>query len=376
MPHRQERRKQQERGSPYAQSLTTAIIPTRQPTADLVGQTSNPDNQVNKIKGSKMPGKLIEDAPKQSKPLQFLPPPQYPAVQCTITSQVMWGDNNYSFFSQSENLFEALRLRRHGQDRLGRKNILTRENFDSWSEMRLPEGVEPEDFLCAPPPSNHPARQVVAMDCEMVGVFAGGPEERRERSELGQVCVVDVLNGEILMNKLVLPAERVMNWRKRFSGLSYPLMLQAGKEGRLLYGWEAAREELCNYINSDTIIIGHGLENDLHMLRLAHGNIVDTSVQTAEAVFGNKERFERIWKLKDLAKALPKITIQNSRQGHDCVEDTLATREVALWAICFPEQLEAWASQMRSELEKKRIEREKKLKEQAEKKKGAEKENA
>lgn len=60
MPHRQERRKQQERGSPYAQSLTTAIIPTRQPTADLVGQTSNPDNQFNKIKDSKMPGKLVE----------------------------------------------------------------------------------------------------------------------------------------------------------------------------------------------------------------------------------------------------------------------------------------------------------------------------
>ncbi|ETS75273.1 hypothetical protein PFICI_12217 [Pestalotiopsis fici W106-1] len=378
MDHRLERQTQQGRASTRSETLTPVLIPTIDKVdafATPVVDSSNlsPTRQGDNMDSSHTPDTSDEDVPKEHKTIVFLPPPQYPAIQFDIAGHATWGDNAYSLIPQTQNLVEAIRLRRHDQDRLLRQRILTVENSSVWFGMRLPAGVKQRDFLAAPKPSvNRARRQVVAIDCEMVGVNAGKPGENWERSELGQICAVDVLTGEILVNMLVLPAERVINWRKRFSGLSYPAMIQADKEGRLLRGWKAARTKLCSYIDTNTIIIGHSVENDLHMLRLAHSNIVDTSIQTAEAVFGDKLSFDRIWSLKDLAKALPKINIQNSRQGHDCVEDTLATREVALWAICYPEQLAAWAAQMRIDLKKKRMELEKKLKEQA-KKRAAEK---
>ncbi|ELQ41563.1 hypothetical protein OOU_Y34scaffold00268g5 [Pyricularia oryzae Y34] len=78
-------------------------------------------------------------------------------------------------------------------------------------------------------------------------------------------------------------------------------------------------------------------------LCVAHTRIVDTSLQTAEAVFRGVELFRRVWALKDLMKELVKVHIQShGRQGHDCVEDTLATRELALWCLQNPRKLEAW----------------------------------
>ncbi|TLS20732.1 uncharacterized protein PpBr36_10919, partial [Pyricularia pennisetigena] len=60
-------------------------------------------------------------------------------------------------------------------------------------------------------------------------------------------------------------------------------------------------------------------------------------------VFRGVELFRRVWALKDLMKELVKVHIQShGRQGHDCVEDTLATRELALWCLQNPRKLEAW----------------------------------
>lgn len=198
----------------------------------------------------------------------------------------------------------------------------------------------------------------------MVGVQYGRPPEIRERSELAQICAVDVLTGQILIDKLVRPSERVVDWRTRYSGVSYPAIKAAEASGRLLRGWQAARAELLSYIDADTILVGHGLHNDLHVLRLAHSKIVDTALQTAEAVYGENGRFGRIWGLKELAKELTNLAIQAGKRGHDCIEDTLATREIALWCICSPRELAGWSLRTKLELEQRRIERERKLEDQ------------
>lgn len=33
-----------------------------------------------------------------------------------------------------------------------------------------------------------------------------------------------------------------------------------------------------NYINNDTIIVGHSLENDFHALKIIHNLVIDTSI--------------------------------------------------------------------------------------------------
>ena len=44
---------------------------------------------------------------------------------------------------------------------------------------------------------------------------------------------------------------------------------------------KTVQEELCEFICADTILIGHGLDNDLRALRLVHGTVLDTSLMFA-----------------------------------------------------------------------------------------------
>ncbi|TLD14542.1 hypothetical protein PspLS_11108 [Pyricularia sp. CBS 133598] len=122
------------------------------------------------------------------------------------------------------------------------------------------------------------------------------------------------------------PPGKVTNWRTKYSGITSRALREAKSRRNCLASWRAARAELWKY--------------------------------TAEAVFGGVESFRRVWGLKDLMKQLVEIDIQNhGRQGHDCVEDTLATRELALWCVQNPRRLEAWGSERRDNMEKQGIER-------------------
>ncbi|KAI1843435.1 hypothetical protein JX265_013317 [Neoarthrinium moseri] len=300
--------------------------------------------------------------PPEPRSLVFLTPPQYPYVDVSPAGSVHHGNNEYMLFSTADQelLFQAVKLRRVSIPRLAQKKFLTPSNYGSWARLSTSPGMNPADFIVAPARSNRLSRRVVALDCEMVSVLHGRPQDKGERSELAQLCAIDVLTGEVLIDKLIRPRERVTNWRTRWSGVSWAAILAASSSGRLLHGWKSARTELLRYIDSDTILIGHDIIGDVQILRLAHANIVDTSVQTAEAVWGEAERFDRIWSLKDLAKSLTNLSIQAGKKGHDCVEDTFATREVALWCIRCPKELEAWANRTRADLQRKKIEAEKK----------------
>lgn len=179
-------------------------------------------------------------------------------------------------------------------------------------------------------------RRAIALDCEMVGV-AGG------KSELALLCAVDLFSGEILIESLVFPIEPVKDWRSRYSGVTPAKMSAAKASGKALDGWPAARAKLFEFADADTILLGYGLHNDLKVLRIYHTRVVDPSILVAEAVFGKGKKMERMWKLKTLSREFLGVAIQTSKYGHDCLEDTLAARELVLWCLKQPEQLKAWA---------------------------------
>ena len=58
----------------------------------------------------------------------------------------------------------------------------------------------------------------------------------------------------------------------RFSGVKEEDLDKA------LMDLEAVRAASCMFIGPDTIIVGHGLENDLRALRLMHSKVIDTAV--------------------------------------------------------------------------------------------------
>lgn len=259
----------------------------------------------------------------------------------------------YPWASKSEDpkLLPALKLHCHDQGRLQEQGYHT---GNSTSRKAIKSGFA--TFLATPARINGVARhKAIAVDCEMVGI-AGG------KDELALLCAVDLFSGEILIKSLVLPLVAVKDWRTKYSGVTAAMMNAASISGEALDGWPAARAKLFEFADADTILVGHSLNNDLKVLHISHNRVVDSCILVAEAVFGKRNRLGRQWGLKALSQDLLGATIQSSKKGHDCLEDTLASRELVLWCLKQPEELEAWAKKalVQYEIEKqKRMERQK-----------------
>ena len=191
------------------------------------------------------------------------------------------------------------------------------------------------DFAPTPPSSRqNPKHRAVIIDCEMAGVVGG-------MSEMILVRVVDYLTGETLMNTLVRPTKTVIDWRTRFSGVRPATMVDATVRGKTLNGWREARAEIWKHIDADTVLVGHALQNDLDVLRMIHLHIVDSAIIARNAV---GPVCSRQWGLKTLCYEFRGIEIQNhGKSGHDCLEDTLAAREVTLWCTREVESLKVWS---------------------------------
>ncbi|KAL2854457.1 ribonuclease H-like domain-containing protein [Aspergillus pseudoustus] len=183
-------------------------------------------------------------------------------------------------------------------------------------------------------------RKAIALDCEMVGIGASG-----NRDALAFLSAVDFITGEVLINNYVQPPERVKQWRSRVSGVTAAGMAAAVAARRALFGWESARQALWEFADDNTVLIGHTLNNDLRVLRIIHFKVVDSAILTGDLAFNPEPdaRLRRIWGLKTLAKALLNRDIQTGRYGHNCLEDTFATRDVVIWCLKYPTQAAAWA---------------------------------
>lgn len=203
-----------------------------------------------------------------------------------------------------------------------------------------PETIEKySGFAASPPPSSqHPKFRAVVLDCEMAGAVGG-------MDELVAVSAVEYLTGSIILNVLVAPVKKIRDWRSRYHGVTKGLMSAAIARGEALEGWQKARDALWEYIDADTIVIGHALQNNLRVLRMIHPRVVDSEILSTQAVGSNRQRG-----LQTLCREFLNINIRaNERGTHDCLEDVLATREVVLWCTLYPEELKRWATIKRVE---------------------------
>ncbi|KAI9727416.1 MAG: hypothetical protein M1834_008422 [Cirrosporium novae-zelandiae] len=186
-------------------------------------------------------------------------------------------------------------------------------------------------------------RDAVVLDCEMAGVQGG-------RGEVVRLCMIDFLTGDTLVDTLVKPTGMIISWRTRYSGVSRQKMSAAESRGQVLDGWKAARAEVWKYVDGNTILVGQALHNDLDALRIIHWRVVDSAMLAQQAVSPTSTRQ---WGLKNLCRELLGKYVQNhGKDGHDCLEDVLATREVVLWCNRNPQKLQEWGKTKRVEEEK------------------------
>nr|CAD7575510.1 unnamed protein product [Timema californicum] len=155
---------------------------------------------------------------------------------------------------------------------------------------------------------------VYALDCEMCFTTRG--------LELTKVTVV-AADGRLVYDCLVRPENFIIDYNTRFSGITArDLSKRATKT------LKDVQNDLMGFINADTILIGHGLENDLRALQIIHGTVIDTSV-----VFPHYWGLPYRRSLKSLVGCLLKRDIQQDSSGHDSFEDARACIELMLWRI-------------------------------------------
>lgn len=140
---------------------------------------------------------------------------------------------------------------------------------------------------------------VLAMDCEMVGVGQGN------KSALGRVTVVNKWRN-VIYDEFVRPVEHVVDFRTHISGIR-PRDLRKAKDFRVV------QKKVAELIKG-RILVGHALHNDLKALLLTHPkkDLRDTSEFQPFLKEGRRKA------LRHLAAEVLGVEIQN---GEHCPVD-------------------------------------------------------
>eukprot|EP01080_Neovahlkampfia_damariscottae_P005940 gene5940-9770_t len=168
-----------------------------------------------------------------------------------------------------------------------------------------------------------PKHKAISMDCEMCLTEKG--------SELTRITLIGhKLNdkfeskNKLILDKFVKPSTKIIDYLTQYSGVTENHLKNVTTT------LEDIQKELLSIISSDTVLIGHSLENDLKSVKMIHKTIIDTSVlypmTTKKIEFGNLKKNS----LKYLSIKYLKKTIQNSKKGHDSIEDAQSAFDLTL----------------------------------------------
>ncbi|ORE10435.1 hypothetical protein BCV72DRAFT_313644 [Rhizopus microsporus var. microsporus] len=171
---------------------------------------------------------------------------------------------------------------------------------DGWKETRPPvDGVM------------KPVKRIIAVDCEMVMTEKG--------SALARITLIDE-DGSILLDELVKPDAPITDYLTQYSGITPEAM------GATTCSLRRAQKHVRKIVDHNVILVGHGLENDLKAMQLAHPYCVDTS-----RLYDHMRGPPYKPSLKHLARTYLQRNIQGHNQslmGHDSAEDARATLDL------------------------------------------------
>ncbi|PTB35894.1 hypothetical protein M441DRAFT_62278 [Trichoderma asperellum CBS 433.97] len=225
--------------------------------------------------------------------------------------------------NQQAAVYKALLVQRHSMD------VLLRERFPLGHEPlpahKIRKGLHIEDFVWAP--QTHPfsqKRKAVSLHCVR-------HQPKHCPVELSAFVAVDFFSGEVLINSRVMPN---LGWN-------------GSSRSESLHGWREARANLFDFIDQDTVIVGHKAQINLEMLRLLHKQIVDSQILTTSAIYRPSTSRHRY--RPSLEKVCAEFVGIKIKQGAPCpLENALAAREIVLHCIRRPKDLHVWAKETRT----------------------------
>ncbi|GAA5893502.1 hypothetical protein JCM8208_000817 [Rhodotorula glutinis] len=163
-----------------------------------------------------------------------------------------------------------------------------------------------------------PAVDIVALDCEMIYTTAG--------MSLARVTVVSA-TGSTLLDEHVRPQHgvAVVDLNTRFSGVVEADLAKA------VLDVPGVRRALAQFVDGETVFVGHGVENDLKALRLVHDKVIDTAILFPHPNGGT-------WRhsLRNLAKDVLRKFVQTGEGptvGHSAKEDAVTALELVRWKV-------------------------------------------
>ncbi|GAB6033732.1 RNA exonuclease 1 [Chamberlinius hualienensis] len=149
-------------------------------------------------------------------------------------------------------------------------------------------------------------RTVYSLDCEMCYTEKG--------MEITRVTLISEY-GFVVYDELVNPSSPIIDYNTRFSGLT------AEDFKFVIKTLTDVQFDLLSIIYDSTILVGHGLENDLKLLKLVHTKIVDTT-----SLYPHKHGLPYRRALKELVKIYLHKDIQAGT--HDSKEDAVSCMEL------------------------------------------------
>lgn len=171
--------------------------------------------------------------------------------------------------------------------------------------------------LLRSPTDSDTALEIAAMDCEMIHTTGG--------FRVARVSVIDAKGKEVFDELIRMDDDvYVIDYNTRFSGITEE------NHSKATLPLASIRRSLNSLINSETILVGHALDNDLKTMRIVHHRCVDTAI-----LFPHRAGPPYRRALKDLVREKLGKMIQtgDASTGHSSAEDAAASLDLVRWFI-------------------------------------------